>query len=75
MTIDEAIKYADLMSRNVNTFEATKQFAALCAYALRVMKEASDKPNGENAVPELRLLADARQLQKLEVVGVPLRIG
>ena len=54
MTIDEAIKYADLMSRNVNTFEATKQFAALCAYALRMMKEASDKPKGENAAPDAK---------------------
>lgn len=54
MTIDEAIKYADLMSRNVNAFEATKQFAALCAYALRMMKEASDKPKGENAAPDAK---------------------
>lgn len=54
MTIDEAIRYADLMSCNVNEFEGTRQFAALCAYALRMMKEASDKPKGENATPDAK---------------------
>lgn len=49
MTIDEAIKYADLMSRNVNAFEITKQFAALCADALRLMKMTS-----ENATPDAK---------------------
>lgn len=49
MTIDEAIKYADLMSRNVNAFETTKQFAALCADALRLMKMTS-----ENATPDAK---------------------
>lgn len=42
MTIDEAIEYADLMLRNVNTFESTKQFAALCADALRLAKKVEE---------------------------------
>ena len=50
MTIDEAIKYADLMSRNVNTSEATKQFAALCAATLRLAKKMSENA-GISATP------------------------
>ena len=42
MTIDKAIEYADLMSRDTNAFEVTKQFAVLCADALRLMKEVKE---------------------------------
>lgn len=52
MTIDEAIKYADMLSCNVNAFEVSKQFGAMCADALRKVQEANKKPKGENAVPE-----------------------
>lgn len=42
MTIDEAIKYADMLSCNVNAFEVSKQFGAMCADALRLAKKMSD---------------------------------
>ncbi len=43
MTIDEAIKYADMLSCNVNAFEVSKQFGAMCA----------DAAAGKMSVPEL----------------------
>lgn len=46
MTIDEAIEYADLMSRNVNAFEGAKQiyeFGMICAGALRLTKKMSEE--------------------------------
>lgn len=46
MTIDEAIEYADLMSRNVNAFEGAKQiyeFGMICAGALRLKKKMSEE--------------------------------
>ena len=42
MTIDEAIKYADMLSCNVNAFEVSKQFGAMCADALRLAKKMSE---------------------------------
>ena len=54
MTIDKAIEYADLMSRDTNALEVTKQFAVLCADALRLMKRANDKPRSENAAPDAK---------------------
>lgn len=50
MTIDEAIKYADMLSCNVNAFEVSKQFGAMCADALRLAKKMSDDA-GISATP------------------------
>ena len=57
MTIDEAIKYADMFADagptvygiTVNDLQS---LGVLCAGALRLMKKMSDKPKGENAVPD-----------------------
>ena len=50
MTIDEAIKYADMLSCNVNAFEVSKQFGAMCADALRLAKKMSEDA-GISATP------------------------
>lgn len=50
MTIDEAIKYADMLSCNVNAFEVSKQFGAMCADSLRLAKKMSDDA-GISATP------------------------
>lgn len=50
MTIDEAIKYADMLSCNVNAFEVSRQFGALCADALRLAKKMSEDA-GISATP------------------------
>lgn len=50
MTIDKAIKYADMLSCNVNAFEVSKQFGAMCADALRLAKKMSDDA-GISATP------------------------
>ena len=50
MTIDEAIKYADMLSCNVNAFEVSKQFGAMCADALRMAKKMSENA-GISATP------------------------
>lgn len=50
MTIDEAIKYADMLSCNVNAFEVSKQFGAMCADALRQMKKMNENA-GISATP------------------------
>lgn len=57
MTIDEAIKIVDAITENaveiweLNTTEF-REFRAMCADALRLMKRTIDKPKGENAAPE-----------------------
>nr|DAG21149.1 MAG TPA: hypothetical protein [Caudoviricetes sp.] len=56
MTIDEAIRIAD-SAKLQNPWNAPlgmESFYSLCAYALRMMKEASDKPKGENAAPDAK---------------------
>lgn len=50
MTIDEAIKYADMLSCNVNAFEVSKQFGAMCADALRLAKKMNENA-GISATP------------------------
>lgn len=57
MTIDEAIKYADLMALDMLRMEDVRgkdmqALGRLCADALRLMKRTIDKPKGENAVPD-----------------------
>ena len=44
MTIDEAIAHADLMTHNENEPEGTRQFAVLCADALRTVNEMRSEP-------------------------------
>ena len=57
MTIDEAIKIVDAITENafeireLNTTEF-REFRAMCADALRLMKRTIDRPKGENAVPD-----------------------
>lgn len=57
MTIDEAIKIVDAITENaveiwkLNTTEF-REFRAMCADALRLMKRTIDKPKGENAAPD-----------------------
>ena len=57
MTIDEAIKYADLMALDMLRMEDVRgkdmqALGRLCADALRLAKKMSDKPKGEPAVPD-----------------------
>lgn len=57
MTIDEAIKYADMFADAGPTLYGIavndlQSLGVLCAGALRLMKKMSDKPKGENAVPD-----------------------
>ena len=57
MTIDEAIKVVDAITENafeiwkLNTTEF-REFHAMCADALRLMKRTIYKPKGENAAPD-----------------------
>ena len=57
MTIDEAIKIVDAITENavaiweLNTTEF-REFGAMCADALRLMKRTIDRPKGENAAPD-----------------------
>ena len=57
MTIDEAIKIVDAITENaveiwkLNTTEF-REFRAMCADALRLLKRTIDKPKGENAAPD-----------------------
>lgn len=57
MTIDESIKIVDAITENaveiwkLNTTEF-REFRAMCADALRLMKRTIDKPKGENAAPD-----------------------
>lgn len=57
MTIDEAIKIVDAITENaveiweLNTTEF-REFRAMCADALRLMKRTLDRPKGENAAPD-----------------------
>lgn len=57
MTIDEAIKIVDAITENafeiwkLNTTEF-REFSAMCADALRLMKRTIDKPKGENAASD-----------------------
>ena len=57
MTIDEAIKYADMLANDASTvwkipIVKIQRLHALCAGALRTAKRMSNKPKGEPAVPE-----------------------
>lgn len=57
MTIDEAIKYADMLANDASTvweipMVKIQRLNALCAGALRTAKRMSNKPKGEPAVPE-----------------------
>lgn len=57
MTIDEAIKYADMLANDAGTvwkipMVEIQRLNALCAGALRTAKRMSNKPKGEPAVPE-----------------------
>lgn len=57
MTIDEAIKYADMLANDASTvweipMVEIQRLNALCAGALRTAKRMSNKPKGEPAVPE-----------------------
>lgn len=59
MTIDEAIRYADMLANDASTvweipMVEIQRLHALCAGALRTAKRMSDKPNGENAVPDAK---------------------
>ena len=53
MTIDDAIKYADMLSCNVNAFELSKQFGAMCADALRQVKKMNEETTKENTAPSV----------------------
>lgn len=57
MTIDEAIRYADMLANDASTvwkipIVKIQRLHALCADALRRAKQMSDKPKGEPAVPD-----------------------
>lgn len=57
MTIDEAIKYADMLANDASTvweipMVEIQRLNALCAGALRTAKRMSNKPKREPAVPE-----------------------
>lgn len=57
MTIDEAIKYADMIAdEGFSVFDITvsdlQSLGTVCADALRTAKQMSDKPKGEPAVPD-----------------------
>lgn len=57
MTIDEAIRYADMLANDASTvwkipMVEIQRLHALCADALRRAKQMSDKPKGEPAVPD-----------------------
>ena len=57
MTIDEAIKYADMIAdEGLSVFDITvsdlQSLGTVCADALRTAKQMSDKPKGEPAVPD-----------------------
>ena len=58
MTIDEAIKYADMLANDASTvwkipMMKIQRLNTLCADALRNMQKMSDKPKGEPIVPEV----------------------
>lgn len=57
MTIDEAIRYADMLANDASTvweipMVGIQRLNTLCADALRKMQKMSDKPKGEPAVPD-----------------------
>lgn len=57
MTIDEAIRYADMLANDASTvweipMVEIQRLNALCAGALRAAKRMSDKTKGEPVVPE-----------------------
>lgn len=57
MTIDGAIRYADMLANDASTvweipMVETQRLNTLCADALRKMQEMSAKPKGEPAVPD-----------------------
>ena len=57
MTIDEAIRYADMLANDASMvwkipMVEIQRLHALCADALRRAKQMSDKPKGEPAVPD-----------------------
>lgn len=59
MTIDKAIRYADMLANDASTIweipmVEIQRLHALCAGALRAAKRASDKPKGENAAPDAK---------------------
>lgn len=59
MTIDEAIRYADMIAdEGISVFDITvndlQSLGVLCADALRLMKRANDKPKGENDTPDAK---------------------
>ena len=57
MTIDEAIRYTDMLANDASTvweipMVEIQRLNTLCADALRKMQEMSAKPKGENAAPD-----------------------
>lgn len=57
MTIDEAIRYTDMLANDASTvweipMAEIQRLNTLCADALRKMQEMSAKPKGEPAVPD-----------------------
>jgi len=57
MTIDEAIRYTDMLANDASTvwkipMVEIQRLNTLCADALRKMQEMSAKPKGEPAVPD-----------------------
>ena len=64
MTIDEAIEYADMMTHNVNTFESTKQFATLCADALRLAKKMSEENGLTKETEKIMKKKDEIEIEK-----------
>ena len=57
MTIDEAIRYTDMLANDASTvweipMVEIQRLNTLCADALRKMQEMSEKPKGEPAVPD-----------------------
>lgn len=57
MTIDEAIRYTDMLANDASTVQKIpmveiQRLNTLCADALRKMQEMSAKPKGEPAVPD-----------------------
>ncbi len=69
MTIDKAIRYADMLANDASTIweipmVEIQRLHALCAGALRTAKRMSDKPKGESAVPDV---PDAKAAKAMKV--------